>query len=72
MTYSPFKQRKNDFAFAFVMAAMFAAIVGAIVGILDLAGARVGVEAAKTQSPPLALRGPAEQAPHVANAGEGK
>jgi hypothetical protein len=73
MKYSQFKQRKNDFAFAFVMAAMFAVtVVGAVAGYVDMARGRLGADSAKTQGPSLALRGPAEQVPHVANAGERK
>ena len=60
---------KNDFCFAFVIAAVFTVTVaGAIIGCLDLARGRVGADYAKTLAAPIALRG----APQVERAGETK
>jgi hypothetical protein len=67
MRYAKFQAGKNDFFFAFVVAAMFAVtVVGAVAGVLDLARARVDVFVAKTQEAPAAARGAGRQALQVA------
>ncbi len=63
-----FHRRKNDFCFAFVIAAMFAVtIVGAVAGYRDIARGAAGVQAAKAQAAPVAHRetGKQEQVAHA-------
>ncbi len=70
MKHAQFHQRKNDFCFAFLIAAVFAiTLVGAVAGSLDLVRGRAGGESAKTQEVSVALRGPGEQASNVAHTG---
>jgi hypothetical protein len=61
VNYSQFHPSKNDFAFAFLMAVVFAVIVGAVAGTLNLVREQMGVDSAKEQWTNLALRGPGEQ-----------
>lgn len=69
MSYSKFHPRKNDFAFAFLMAVVFAFIVGAVAGTVNLISARMAVDAAKAQGTSLAMRGPSDQADRVVPSG---
>jgi hypothetical protein len=70
MQYSKFHPAKNDFCFAFVMAAMFVVtIVGAVAGVVDIARGRAAADSAGTPTTSVALRGANEQAPQAARAG---
>ena len=65
-----FQTRKNDVAFAFLMAAVFAVtLAAAVVGTLDIARGQAGVEAAKPQKTPLARRDTGEPKSQIARAG---
>jgi hypothetical protein len=56
MKYSHFDPGKNDFFFAFVIAAVFVVTVaGAVVGYVDLAREHADAESAKVREAPVAL-----------------
>ena len=70
MKHAQFHQRKNDFCFGFLIAAVFAiTLVGAVAGSLDLVRGRAGEESAKTREVSVALRGTGEQASNVSHTG---
>jgi hypothetical protein len=70
MQYSKFHPAKNDFCFAFVMAAMFVVtIVGAVAGAVQMARGHAAADSAATQTTSVALRGANEHAPRAARAG---
>lgn len=70
MKHHQFQPRKNDFAFAFLLAAVFAVTIAAgVAGTLDIARARASVEAAKAQTAPVAHRDTGEPESQIAHAG---
>jgi hypothetical protein len=65
-----FHTRKNDVTFAFLMAAVFAVtLAAAVAGTIDIAGGRASVEAAKTQTAPVAHGDTGEPQSQIARAG---
>ncbi|HEX4583665.1 MAG TPA: hypothetical protein VH183_02465 [Burkholderiaceae bacterium] len=73
MRQARFQAGKNDFFFAFVVAAMFAfTVVGVVAGVLDLARGNAGVVVAKAQELPGAARSAGAQVTQVARADPGR
>jgi hypothetical protein len=75
MKHEVFHPRKNDFFFAFLMAAVFAVtIVGEVAGVLSVGREQVAVESAKAKAGQarVALAGASERAPPVALSGARK
>jgi len=69
LKYQPIHPRKNDFFFAFLLAAVFAVtIVGEVAGVVSVAR-RADTEVAKARQAPAAARSVGEQAPLLARAG---
>ena len=58
MSYSKFHPSKNDFAFAVLMSAVFAGIVGAVAGTAELVAGPIDANPANTEETTVALRGP--------------
>ena len=72
MSYSKFQPSKNDFAFAILMSAVFAGIVGAVAGTVQLMAGPIDVNPANTEETTVALRGPADPVPPFAPSGARK
>lgn len=72
MSYSQFHPSKNDLAFALLMSALFAGIVGAVAGTVQLVGGPMAVGPANTEETTVALRGPGDPLPPVAPSGARK
>ena len=69
MSYSQFHPSKNDFAFALLMSAVFAGIVGAVAGTVQLLAGPMDLSPANTEEATVALRGPADPVGPVAPSG---
>ncbi len=69
MSYSKFRPSKNDFAFAVLMSAVFAGIVGAVAGTVQLVAGPMGWGPANTEETTFALRGPGDPVQPVAPSG---
>jgi hypothetical protein len=72
VSYSQSHPSKNDFAFALLMSAVFAAIVGAVAVTVKLVGGPMEVNPADTQETTVALRGLGDPLPPVAPSGARK
>jgi hypothetical protein len=72
VSYSKFHPSKNDFAFALLMSAVFAGIVGAVAGTLQLLAGPIELNPANTEETTIALRGPADTVPTFAPSGARK
>ncbi len=72
VSYPQFHPRKNDFAFALLMSAVFAGVVGAVAGTVKLVVGPVSVDSAKVQGTTVALRGPGDPAQPVEPSGARK
>jgi hypothetical protein len=72
VSYSKFHPSKNDFAFALLMSALFAGIIGAVAGTVNLLAGPVGLNPANAQATAVALRGPMDPAQPVAPSGARK
>jgi hypothetical protein len=71
--FHPFKPRRNDVFYAFVLAAMFAvSVAGAVIGAVSLVHGQPSADVAKAHDQKLVLSDPAHEAALAANAGARK
>jgi len=69
VSHSKFHPSKNDFAFALLMSAVFAGIVGAVAGTLQLLAGPIALNPANTEETTVALRGAGDTVPPFAPSG---
>jgi hypothetical protein len=69
VSYSQFHPSKNDFAFALLMSAVFAGIVGAVAGTVQLLAGPMDLSPANTEETTVALRGSADPVGPIAPSG---
>jgi hypothetical protein len=72
VSFSQFRPGKNDFAFAILMSVVFAGIVGAVAGTVQLVAGPIDVGPANTEETTVALRGPGDPLDPVAPSGARK
>ena len=72
MSYSKFHPSKNDFAFALLMSVVFAGIVGAVAGTVQLLSGPIALNPANTEETTIALRSAGDTVPPFAPSGARK
>ena len=72
MSYSQLRPSKNDFAFAVLMSTLFAGIVGAVAGTVNLLAGPIDVNPANVEETTVALSDPGDPGQPVAPSGARK